>query len=222
MLGSVTDWGQFFHSLEWIVGGITALGGLVFTTWKVAIPMFKAFKKHTDTLDSISKEFTSNGGTSMRDVLNKLSEDATVMKTDMDELKRTTDNNNKEIIRIGSRQWALVATQKDPVFEADSDGSYLRVNSMFSNLTERSYDEVKGNGWENIIHPEDRHRVVDEWDSAVQKTRAFESSFRIISQHSDKVWQITCVASPYYDDNDGKLIGYIGRYLNVRSDEAVN
>ena len=109
------------------LGGIAAICGFIFAVFKFMQPGLAAFKRHFQLLDVISKEFSPNGGSSMKDSINRIEHSIDVLRKDVAE----------EVFKTGSRQWALVATQKDPVWESDANGHAIRFNAQLSNLVQR-------------------------------------------------------------------------------------
>lgn len=194
-------------NIELIIASLIALGGFAFSLYKWIIPMYKAFKNHINTVERISEEFRPNGGSSLKDAINRLELSNKEIKEDIHIVKIESQ-------KVGAKQWALVATQKDPVFETDEDGAFIRVNTMYANLVERSFDELRDWGWENSIHPEDKRMVFEAWSDAVKKHKSFELQFRIIASVSKKQHRVMCVANPYFNTS-GDLLGYIGRYVIV-------
>jgi len=185
-------------------GGIAAICGFIFAVYRFMRPGFEAAKRHFQLLDVIHKEFSPNGGSSMKDSINRIEHSIGVLRKDVAE----------EVFKTGSRQWALVATQKDPVWESDANGLAIRVNSQLSNLVQRGFEDFKGAGWENVIHILDRERVSAEWEEAVSKARAFESEYRVVTAITKDVFSVRAIATPYYD-HEGQIIGWIGRYVST-------
>jgi len=159
------------------------------------------------SVDEIVKQLTPNGGTSMFDMVkqaHKLSLENVTMVTQTLEA----------VDKIKAYQWQFAETLSDkPIWESGPDGLYLRVNTALLKMTERTVAEMVGGGWENILHPEDRTRVYDEWNDAVQRHRTFESHYRVRSR-SGKVFQVKAVAMPVLTET-GKISSFIGRFDEV-------
>lgn len=198
---------EFVNHSAVFVSSLIALGAFVASIFKIVIPSVKAIHKHITAVEEIAKEFRPNGGTTMKDAVNKLGVDMSNVSKDVHDLKEKT-------LKTAARQWALVATQKDPVFETDADGKHTRFNTTYVNLVERTTEDLIGNGWENTIYRPDADEVMQEWEDAVKKKRAFEMKFRIFARCTSTVYMVECVASPYFD-HEGNMFGYIGRYMNI-------
>lgn len=192
-----------------IVGGLAVISGGIWSLFNFFIPGFKAMRNHFEIVEKMSHEFRPNGGSSLKDSLNRL-------ETSSETQQKKLSGIVEEIQAMSARQWALVATQKDPVWEADANGRWLRLNVELANLAERGSEEFLNNGWENAIHKEDYNRVVNEWEDAIEKKRTFDSEYRVVAKSSKIVYKVHAIATPYHMIN-GTLIGFIGRFVSVKS-----
>ena len=176
------------------------LAGLAWAFLKWVVPFFGNINRSWNELHDIVKELKPNGGSSIKDAVVRLDKAVAQLVT------------NTEI--ISSKQWALVATQPSPVFETDNEGRCIRANTSYMNLAERDFEQLKGYGWENFLHSEDRELVSDEWQEAVRKRRAFDLRYRVVGAVTKKTFIVQCFASPYFDHN-GKVLGWLGRFASV-------
>lgn len=175
---------------------LTAAGvivGAVYSVWKWVWPTFRTLSALPAKIDKIYYEVTPNNGASIKDTINHLS---------------------KEVTAVAARQWSLVATQADPVWETNDRGECLRANTAMLSLVERDMEQMQANGWENIIHDDDAEWVLSEWSRAVSQRRAFEATFRVEAYVSKRVFKVTCISTAF-KTSDGSVLGYIGRYTQI-------
>ncbi len=64
------------------------------------------------------------------------------------------------------------------IFQTDADGNCLFVNLFWLKLTGLSFAQAMGTGWTEAIHPEDRDRVLAEWNRATQAGDEFVAEYR--------------------------------------------
>jgi PAS domain S-box-containing protein len=148
--------------------------------------LFERVDNLTKTVETIAEQFKPNGGSSLYD----------------------------RIEGIRAYQWNFAETLVDkPVWETDDRGGCVKANSAYLRLTERPLSELTGAGWENIIHPEDRAKVFEDWQDAIARKRAYEGHFRVRSK-SGKVFMVKAFASPI-ETASGRLVAYVGRYDDV-------
>jgi len=129
----------------------------------------------------IVDEFGPNGGATIKDSLNRI------------ELRQVLQDR---------RQKALMLDMPIGVFETDDEGEVVWVNRKYLRMTGCALDEVKGSGWIDSVALEDRDRVVQEWNLAIDTEREFESDFMLITPDKEGV-QVT--ARTYKMDE-----GYLG------------
>lgn len=185
---------------EWITivaGGLAALVGLYYTFAKILKKPLMFFKRAfavPDKLDNLSKdvqlmkhEVMRNGGSSIKDSMDRVE--------------------NRQII-TESREKALLNTILVPYFESNVRGECIDVNRAYRRLTGRSTEELLGNSWVSIIHPEDQDKVIDKWEECIEQKREFAYNYRII----DTSGQVILVHCQTYAviGNNRELIGYLG------------
>jgi PAS domain S-box-containing protein len=124
----------------------------------------------THTVNDISKQVHTNGGTSIKDLLVKISTNQSEMQTQQKRIE-THILANEEKVKV------LLAESRDGVLEFDAEGSCVWANRTFLRLTGRTLSEVVGFGWLNTISSEDRERVLAEWLEAVEQKREFDSNY---------------------------------------------
>lgn len=163
------------------------------------------------SVDEIVSQLKPNGGHSLFDMVKsayKLSQ----------ENSEAVAGLYTSLDRIHAYQWSFAETISDkPIWESDVKGNCLKVNIALAKLAERTAAEFVGAGWENIIHPNDRVRVYEEWADAIERRRTFESNYRIKTP-SNRVYQVKAVALPIFTEK-GMLVSYVGRYDSVTEED---
>lgn len=183
----------------WATFGImfaTAAGALALFLWRsrrriraivgVLARPFTSTEILRAEIKEIAKELRTNGGTSLRDVINRLEEQ-------------------------GQETRALVVAGMDrdrhPLFQADGHGRYAWVNVAYLTLTGRQKADVLSYGWINVVHPADRERVRAQWFSAVKENRSFEEQYRVLGLDGE-LHRVVCYAYPTVVN--GEVKGWIG------------
>ncbi len=91
------------------------------------------------------------------------------------------------------------------IIRTDPDGRCLYVNTRWFQMTGVSPAEASGEGWVEAIHPDDRERVLEQWQQSAAKAREFGAEFRLLAADG----QVRAVASrcvPLRDEG-GRLTG---------------
>lgn len=150
-------------------------------------------------IPSIYSELTPNHGTSIKDKIDKID--------------KKVDENTKVTNLICHRQRWILDNRSEPIFECDANGNCTWVNEKYCQLTKHNISHFIGNGWKSMIHEEDRERVIQEWESAVEDRRSSTCTYRIVDVDGN-IYHISVISTI----ND--IYGYIGTItiLNKKSD----
>lgn len=160
------------QSIYYLVAASATFLGLCY---KIGSVLFRGVKKEVvslredrERLRTVFKEVTSNHGTSIKDKVNYL--------------EKAIVRNNELTEKIFFRQRWIMENQDIPIFEANGEGQFDWVNEEFAHLFGKSVSHFIGNGWKNVIHPEDRNRVEKHWDSCVKDKIDIEDTFRVMGE----------------------------------------
>ncbi len=99
------------------------------------------------------------------------------------------------------------------IFRADPVGNCVYVNRRFEDLCGIPESVAMGRGWVDMVHPEDRERVVAEWEKAVAKEIPLSAStYRIVRSDGSVIW-VSAKAAPILDDE--RVVGYVGNVEDI-------
>ncbi|PTN05618.1 PAS domain S-box protein [Mangrovibacterium marinum] len=106
-------------------------------------------------------------------------------------------------------------TEKSPVgiFRAKPDGSLSYVNPRWCEISGLNCENAKQNGWSENIHPDDRKKLIDEWNKTITRGHDSKIEFRFIRKDGSAKWVI-CFVSQELDANN-QLVGYIGTIIDI-------
>ncbi len=79
-------------------------------------------------------------------------------------------------------------------FKSDENGLTVWVSHEWCTLAQISAEDAMGQGWTIAIHPDDRRRVLDEWDECVREHRPFRAHYRFLSRGGIST-PVECTAS---------------------------
>lgn len=185
-----------------IVGGLGSVAGTLYGFYRFVIkPMIKLFLKFKQTLVLIEKmheEFKPNGGSSLRDAINRI------------ETKLLIEQNARRAMSMG---------MDVGMFESDGQGMCTWVNQYYTNLSGLTIDEAKNFGWVTGIYEEDRERVVEEWTAAVKQKRIFKLDYGMFNARTAEYATVHCVAFPIATVKQ-EIIGFVG-IVTRRNQELV-
>jgi PAS domain-containing protein len=195
-----------------LLGRIVAIGGSAWAIvkggrfiWTKAIkPMFDIFQSNYKNLkaipalvedmaqlkETVRKEFSPNGGSSIRDILDRLESNQVVMAAQQD---------------------IQLHTQKLAIIRMNNDGDVVSVSEPLCALLKRQKEELLGKNWINVICPDDRDEIQSGWMSAVEDHRNFSVHFNCCGDDNELI-RVMMKANPL----PGRAgLGFIGTITQV-------
>ncbi|GHO45057.1 PAS domain S-box protein [Ktedonospora formicarum] len=100
------------------------------------------------------------------------------------------------------------------VWTGRPDGYVDYYNQRWRDYTGLSTEEAQGDGWMRCTHPEDRQRVLETWQCAVQTGRPYEAEQRLRHCTTGEYRWFLMQATPY-TDSWGAILKYIGTCTDI-------
>ncbi|MBD2171183.1 PAS domain S-box protein [Nostoc sp. PCC 7120 = FACHB-418] len=111
------------------------------------------------------------------------------------------------------RYATLAQTAPVGIFRNDAFGRCIFANERACNLIGSPLKDILGEGWIQSLHPDDRLRIVREWNQAVQQNLPFKAEYRFRHPNNVINWVIY-QAIPERGSN-GEVTGYIGTMTDI-------
>lgn len=194
----ITDWLEHFFTLgSWqkIFAGIGGAATGIVAVWKIFTFFLKHMRKVNATLSGfveiipvlteVAKEFRPNGGSSMRDAIDRLEKKSSLSE---------------------QRTRALISCLDIPCFESDAKGQCVWVSKKWTELAGISLEEAQGNGWVVALPEHERERVFEEWQSAIEQEREFVLTYDFGLNKQTKVKAVSTVVR----DKKDNIISFFG------------
>jgi two-component system sensor histidine kinase/response regulator len=177
---------------EWL--GLLAPFGVVFGfIWQFWLKKrLTEMKDLFKTIKIISEEFRPNGGSTLRDAINRI------------EYRLSVEQ---------QKTMAIIKSMPLGTWLSDRDGKYVDVNRSMCRIMGRTESEILGDNWSNWLHIDDKERVWEEWERSVASKLSFEMTYRFI-RPDGKVQRVHAVAYQLRDDR-GDLVGFLGTLYAV-------
>jgi PAS domain S-box-containing protein len=136
----------------------------------------------------------------------------------------TAQKQAESALRDSERKFRTLASHAPVgIFQTGPNGDNVFVNDSWTAMAGLTPDEAHGAGWTNAVHPDDRERVMSNWQSAVQAGVSSSDEFRFLLPDGRVTW-IKGNAVPLLDES-GRLVGYIGTVADIsehkQSEEAL-
>ena len=104
-------------------------------------------------------------------------------------------------------------TAAQAVWVANPNGEYSEDSPSWRELTGQSFDQFRGWGWLDAVHPEDRENTRRVWESAVRNRSRFETEYRLRTRNGEYHW--FAARGVRVLDHDGKILEWIGTSTDI-------
>jgi len=107
------------------------------------------------------------------------------------------------------------------IFHTDSAGLTTYVSPMWCRITGLSAEEALGEGWLKAVHPEDREKLVSDWQKSRELHDVSLADYRFVRPDGTLAW-VMGQAAPEMDA-DHQVAGYVGTITDIterKQDEA--
>jgi PAS domain S-box-containing protein len=108
---------------------------------------------------------------------------------------------------------ALTQSSPTGVFQTEPDGSYNFVNDQWCLLAGITPQQAHDDGWHQVIHPDDRSKVLDAWQHTISERRPFRLEYRFMRPDGKTTWVYG--QSSVMQDANGKVIGHVGTVTDI-------
>lgn len=112
------------------------------------------------------------------------------------------------------RYRSLVLVIADVPWTADADGAFTTPQDAYSRYTGKSWDELRGFGWTNCIHPEDREGLVSIWKDAVATRSTYNARCREWHGPTQQWRHVVARGTPVLNP-DGSVREWVGTLTDV-------
>lgn len=135
-------------------------------------------------------------------------------KENLEELikKRT-----EELVEAKEMYQTLSRVSPVGIIRINEKNKCVYVNRTWQEFTGLTNDEARGDGWKKAIHPDDRYRVVREWNKCARvESEDFSFEYRMLSTDNTITWVL---AQANLVNSGGK--GYVGTITNITNNKEI-
>lgn len=109
---------------------------------------------------------------------------------------------------------SLVDATTSIVWTTNEAGEFVTPQPSWSQYTGQTWDELKGFGWANALHPEDQERIRLRWEEASRQRSFYQSDGRLWHAPSQSYRYFEVKGVPIYN-TDGSLREWVGMCVDV-------
>lgn len=151
--------------------------------------------------------------TALRDAENKITGFLGIGR-DISDRKAT-----EEALRQSEHRYATLAqTAPVGIFRTDAAGRCLFMNEQACEIMGATLEEAIGEGWTKYVHPEDRERVITQWNQTVQQHLPSKSEYRFGDRLGVTTWVL--VQAVAERESTGEVTGFIGTITDISERQA--
>ncbi|MGB3779180.1 MAG: PAS domain-containing protein [Tunicatimonas sp.] len=113
---------------------------------------------------------------------------------------------------IEAKFQALVETSAQMVWITNAAGELAEETPSWQAFTGQTYEEYRGMGWVNALHPEQRERVVNSWKQCIANQTTARTLVR--TRHTSGGWRWVAMRAAPFRNAAGEVEGWIGMSLD--------
>ena len=119
----------------------------------------------------------------------------------------------EELRRSEGRYRSLVTATAQAVWTADAQGRAYQDAPWWRALSGQRADEITGEGWLDVVHPDDRSRVSESWRHSVEHGLPYHEEYRV--RALDGGYRILALSGAPVRDDSGRIVEWVGTYTDV-------
>jgi PAS domain S-box-containing protein len=117
------------------------------------------------------------------------------------------------LARSEERYRSLVAATAQIVWVTTAAGEIVEDLPTWRAFTGQTFEQMKGYGWIEAVHPDDRDRVRREWNDSLRNGEPTENEFRV--RHADRSWRHVSARTVPVKNPDGSVREWIGTCTDI-------
>jgi PAS domain S-box-containing protein len=123
----------------------------------------------------------------------------------------STDIEDRKRAEMAAR--TLIDAIPQQIWSSPPDGATDYCNARWRSYSGLELEDVQGYGWQTMVHPEDRDRVLEAWHGAVAKGTAYEQEERHRGTDGTYRWFLS-LGEPLRDA-EGRIVRWYGTNTDI-------
>ncbi|MGE5839171.1 MAG: PAS domain S-box protein, partial [Deltaproteobacteria bacterium] len=131
----------------------------------------------------------------------------------------TTRKQAEEALRRSERRYrSFVEVTSQFGWVTDSAGLVVEDIPALRKFTGQTYEQAKGVGWADALHPDDVQRTLEVWNRAVSTKMPYETEYRM--RRYDGVYRLLLARGVPILDNQGGVMEWVGTCIDITDRKA--
>ena len=128
-------------------------------------------------------------------------------------LEQRVEERTAQVRESEERFRALIDASAQIVWTMDSHGRVVEDSLSWREFTGQSFEQGRGWGWMDAVHPNDRERTFQTWRRSVTDSVPMDTEFRVRHRNGEWYWmQVRAV--PLFDEAGG-VRGWVGMNIDI-------
>ncbi|APX89934.1 hybrid sensor histidine kinase/response regulator [Brevirhabdus pacifica] len=107
----------------------------------------------------------------------------------------------------------MAQSMPSPVWTALPDGQLDWLSDRFYEVTGHAQGTLFGDGWRQLLHPDESAEVIAAWDRTIAATRDFEAELRLKVADGSFRWHL--VRAAVVQDPSGRIVRWVGTNTDI-------
>ncbi|WP_417730013.1 PAS domain-containing protein [Rosistilla oblonga] len=108
---------------------------------------------------------------------------------------------------------SLVDVSAQIVWIANAEGNIIEDSPSWRAFTGQTFEQWKGRGWADVIHPDDRDATLTVWQTSLDTGEAFSGEYRLLHHSGD--WKWHHVRAVPQRRHDGTIRRWVGMNIDI-------
>ena len=115
--------------------------------------------------------------------------------------------------RAESQSWTLLDAIPQQIWSGTPDGRLDYCNERWRSYAGLALEELQGNGWQSMLHPDDRDRVLKAWQESVTNGTPYEQEER--HRRVDGKYRWFLARGVPLHDSEGRIVRWYGTNTDI-------
>lgn len=144
-----------------------------------------------------------------------------VKKTDPENSSENQLQETREKLRRSEESfYQMIEAMPQMVWITRPDGFHEFYNKHWYDFTNTTFEDSKGEGWNEMFHPEDRERAWEKWNHSLKTGDNYEIEYRLKHGKTGEWRWVLGRALPLKDKN-GKIIKWVGTCTDIDEQKRI-
>jgi PAS domain S-box-containing protein len=130
------------------------------------------------------------------------------------QLLKQMEERTKKLQESERRYHFLADAMPGIVWTARPDGKMDYANQQLQEYSGRSFEQNKDGGWQQLVHPDDLHKCVDQWTGSVRNGKPYQLEYRL-KRASDGAYRWHLARAVPMRNGRKEIVHWVGTFIDI-------